>query len=84
MLDDPSKSLSRMFGIVRVWSLCRNTKLESRKQWVEPESTKAVNGGPGIESEVRRRFCMGILGYAAVFNLFSEYSTIHNLTTKTV
>ena len=49
-----------------------------------------VETGMGEETgcELRRGLmmenCMGILGYAAVFNLFSEYSTIHNLTTKTV
>ena len=37
-----------------------------------------------IGSDRKVYVCMGILGYAAVFNLFSEYSTIHNLTTKTV
>ena len=42
---------------------------------------KAVDEG---QSSKLGQGCMGILGYAAVFNLFSEYSTIHNLTTKTV
>ena len=49
----PLNSLSGIGGICLVGILCLRIKADSMKQCVEPESTKAVIGTSGTESERR-------------------------------
>jgi len=51
-LDDPSKSHNRIGWMSQVWRLCFETKFESKKQCVDPESMSVMMLQSGIRSEV--------------------------------
>ena len=67
----PSNNLSGIGEICLVGILCLRIKADSMKQWVEPESTKAVIGILGTESEHKLIIKEDVLERAEALSLTS-------------
>ena len=67
----PLNNLSRIGGICLVGILCLRMKVDSMKQCVEPESTKAVIGMSGTESECKLTIKEDVLERAEALSLTS-------------
>ena len=71
MFTLPSKNLSRIGEICLVGILCLQMKVDSMKQCVEPESTKALIGISGAESECKLIIEEDVLERAEALSLTS-------------
>ena len=67
----PSNSLSRIGGICFVGIVCLRIKVDSMKQCMEPESTKAVIRVSGTESERKLTIKEDVLERAEALSLTS-------------